>query len=190
MNIETKHSPLPWEAEAPSLVVLDAYGNVVADCEVETFECERMGAAPTYSHGPPRALAPLLLQSSNNFSTSLSRKRIQTSPTGTCTDSFTDSDTGRCGGRVTEFAFWAPVCTPRYAGEGELVFAFHRSSEPASQARAVASTGNSSAILGRRATAITRHHVRRSGRESWELGTSNIRHPKSKTEHGSLNAEP
>ena len=30
MNSETKHSPLPWEAEAPSLVVLDAYGNVVA----------------------------------------------------------------------------------------------------------------------------------------------------------------
>ena len=45
MNIETKHSPLPWEAEAPSLVVLDAYGNVVADCEVETFECERMANA-------------------------------------------------------------------------------------------------------------------------------------------------
>ena len=45
MNTETKHSPLPWEAEAPSLVVLDAYGNVVADCEVETFECERMANA-------------------------------------------------------------------------------------------------------------------------------------------------
>jgi len=45
MSIETKHSPLPWEAEAPSLVVLDAYGNVVADCEVETFECERMANA-------------------------------------------------------------------------------------------------------------------------------------------------
>ena len=45
MNTVTNHSPLPWEAEAPSLVVLDAYGNVVADCEVETFECERMANA-------------------------------------------------------------------------------------------------------------------------------------------------
>ena len=45
MNTATNHSPLPWEAEAPSLVVLDPYGNVVADCEVETFECERMANA-------------------------------------------------------------------------------------------------------------------------------------------------
>lgn len=42
MNTERKHSPLPWEAEPPSLVLLDPYGNVVADCEVETFGTERI----------------------------------------------------------------------------------------------------------------------------------------------------
>ena len=45
MNIEKEHSPLPWGAKAPSLVVLDAYGNVVTDCDVETFESERMANA-------------------------------------------------------------------------------------------------------------------------------------------------
>jgi hypothetical protein len=47
MNTETKHSELPWEVEAPSLVVLDAYGNVVADCEVETFRVALGGFYPS-----------------------------------------------------------------------------------------------------------------------------------------------
>jgi hypothetical protein len=39
------HGPLPWEADAKNLMVVDAYGNVVADCEVETFEVERAANA-------------------------------------------------------------------------------------------------------------------------------------------------
>lgn len=42
---ERPHSPLPWEAEPPSLVLLDPYGNVTADCDVETFESERASNA-------------------------------------------------------------------------------------------------------------------------------------------------
>lgn len=42
MNADKKHSPLPWEAKSPSLLIVDPYDNVVADCEAETFECERM----------------------------------------------------------------------------------------------------------------------------------------------------
>ena len=49
MNSNKKHSPLPWESEVPSLVLLDPFGNVVADCDVETFECERMANAELIS---------------------------------------------------------------------------------------------------------------------------------------------
>lgn len=36
-----KHSPLPWEADAPSLQLMDPYDNVVADCATETFDSEK-----------------------------------------------------------------------------------------------------------------------------------------------------
>lgn len=45
MSADKKHSPLPWEAKPPSLLILDPYDNVVADCEAETFESERMSNA-------------------------------------------------------------------------------------------------------------------------------------------------
>ena len=40
-NSDRPHSPLPWEANPESLVLLDPFGNVTADCDVETFESER-----------------------------------------------------------------------------------------------------------------------------------------------------
>src|ERR1035437_9138901 len=37
-----QHSPLPWEADAPSLQIMDPYDNVVADCQTETFASEML----------------------------------------------------------------------------------------------------------------------------------------------------
>ena len=37
--------PLPWVADVNELIVVDVYGNVVADCDVETFVAERAANA-------------------------------------------------------------------------------------------------------------------------------------------------
>lgn len=42
VNTTTEHGPLPWVADVNDVVVVDAYGNVVADCDVETFRVERV----------------------------------------------------------------------------------------------------------------------------------------------------
>jgi predicted butyrate kinase (DUF1464 family) len=45
LETTNRHSPSPWCADLENLVVVDVYGNVVADCEVETFEVERASNA-------------------------------------------------------------------------------------------------------------------------------------------------
>jgi len=45
MKREKLHSPLPWESKASSMLVVDPYDNVVADCQTETFESERFANA-------------------------------------------------------------------------------------------------------------------------------------------------
>jgi hypothetical protein len=45
LNPLRDHSALPWEADAENLCVVDAYGNVVADCETETFDLEKCANA-------------------------------------------------------------------------------------------------------------------------------------------------
>jgi hypothetical protein len=44
-----QHSPIPWHSHTLSLVLLDSFGNVVANCDVENFECERLLSAELFS---------------------------------------------------------------------------------------------------------------------------------------------
>ena len=79
MNIETKHGPLPWEAEAPSLVALDAYGNVVADCE-DVGEVIARSVVQWHGDSRNRKLVERLRTAGLNFNSQLYQPKAKSGP--------------------------------------------------------------------------------------------------------------